>query len=276
VQLVATYTGDLLRNTTGGVAVGNAYLDNLDLVASVDAERVFGWRGWSFAAHALYNNRGRFSEPLVGDAQSVSNIDAPRAIRLYEFWGEWRSNARSATSVRVILMNSSFGIGYDIGQCGANGPSIFPVTALGVWVATEFAQRWTLRGVILDAVPGDVDDPSATNVKLSDGEGALLWPSSKDAASEYANSHSALGLTHDRPRTCKTAALQCSKRRRAVTTAVTPLPSFNCGTMPTWQIAGSMHSFAMGSRAMPLMSTADPRSRVSSSCSPSRASVRNR
>jgi porin len=77
-HLSATYSADLLRNLSGGLAVGSAYLDNLELKAAVDAGAQWGWNGWSFMVSALYNNRARFSERYSGDAQTASNIDAPR------------------------------------------------------------------------------------------------------------------------------------------------------------------------------------------------------
>jgi porin len=186
----AAYAADLLRNASGGLRVGNAYLDNLEIAASLDAEKQWGWTGWSFAASVLYNNRSRFSEIYSGDAQSASNIDAPRAIRPYEFWAEWRAASTAAGSVRAglydlnsefdvseargVFLHSSFGIGHELAQTGANGPSIFPVTGLGVRVAFDPSADWTVRVVALDAVPGDPNDASRTRLAVKSEEGVLL------------------------------------------------------------------------------------------------------
>lgn len=77
----AVYTADAWRNAHGGLRTGGAHLD---LTLGVDGERAWGVRGLSAYAHVLRNNSARFSERYIGDAMTVSNIDAPRAVRLYE------------------------------------------------------------------------------------------------------------------------------------------------------------------------------------------------
>jgi porin len=184
------YTADLLRNTTGGANVGSAYLDNLDVTATLDAASLLGWNGVTLHAHALYNNRAQFSERFTGDAQTASNIDAPRAFRVFELWGEWRSSSSAATSLRAgiydlnsefdasetrgVFMHSSFGVGHELAQTGGNGPSIFPVTGLGLRIDRAFSNGWAARAVALDALPGDPDDPSRTRLRVSSEDGALL------------------------------------------------------------------------------------------------------
>lgn len=187
--LSAAYTADFLRNARGGLAVGNAYLDNLDLTLEVDGERAFGMPGLTLFAYGLYNNAAQFSEKFSGDAMTASNIDAPRAVRLYEAWADW-TFGKSDSSVRFGLydlnsefdvsdarsffINSSFGVGHELGQTGLNGPSIFPVTSLAVRIATQLAPGWTLLAAALDGVPGDPDDPAATRIHLGGDDGALL------------------------------------------------------------------------------------------------------
>lgn len=85
VTLEAAYAGDLLRNTRGGLGVGSAYLDNLDLMADVDGERAFGIAGLSLHGHVMYNNGREFSGRWVGDAQGIDNIEGVNTWRLYEF-----------------------------------------------------------------------------------------------------------------------------------------------------------------------------------------------
>lgn len=189
-MLSAAYTADLLRNTRGGLATGNAYLDNLDLTLEVDAERAFGLRGLTLFAYGLYNNGKGFSEEYAGDAQTVSSIDAPRAIRLYEAWAQWQLDGPRGGSVRFglydlnsefdvsegrgLFVHSAFGIGHEIAQTGEQGPSIFPVTSLGLRVAMHPGENWTLLAAALDGVPGDPDDPTRTRIRLRADEGALL------------------------------------------------------------------------------------------------------
>jgi porin len=72
-----------------------------------------------------------------------------------------------------LFLNPSHGIGPDFSQSGLAGPSIFPLTSLGVRGDYKFADEWIIRAAVLDAVPGHPDHPERTAVKLSQAEGAL-------------------------------------------------------------------------------------------------------
>ena len=189
IDLAVVYTAEVLRNTRGGLGTGARYLDNLDVTLTVDAERAMGWRGATLFAYGLYNNGVAFSDDLVGSAQGLSNIETGvRAARLYEAWIEQRFASDRASvkfglydlnsefdtiEAAALFLNPSHGIGPDFSQSGRNGPSIFPVTSLGVRGDYKLAERWLVRAAILDAVPGDPNRPERTTVKLGDGEGAL-------------------------------------------------------------------------------------------------------
>lgn len=188
-ELAATYTGELWRNASGGLRTGNTYLDNLDLALAVDAERAWGFSGVSAFVYALYTNGARFSERYVGDAMTVSNIDAPQAVRLYEAWVQWESASPRAPSLRLglydlnsefdtsdsrsLFIHSSHGVGHELGQTGENGPSIFPVTSLALRAAWSPAARWNVLLAVFDGVPGDPEHPSSNRIRLNRDEGAL-------------------------------------------------------------------------------------------------------
>lgn len=187
-QFAALYTADLWRNASGGLRTGSVYLDNLDLTLAVDGESAWGLNGISAFAYVLYTNDGRLSERLVGDAMTVSNIDAPGGLRLYEAWVQW-IDARRPLSLRFglydlnsefdtsesrsLFIHSSHGVGHEFGQTGENGPAIFPVTSLCLRLAWNLTQQWRIQAVLLDAVPGDRDHPDRSGIYLSGGEGML-------------------------------------------------------------------------------------------------------
>ncbi len=189
VQLEAAYVGDIWRNTRGGIGVGDAYLDNLDLIATVDGGQRLGIAGLTLHAHAIYNNGHAFSGRWVGDAQVVSNIESVDTWRMLELWGEFRFGTTGAASLRaglydlnsefdsieaaVLFLNSSHGIGPDLSLSGQNGPSIFPVTSFGLRLKGG-AEAWYWQVAALDAVPGDPDHPDRTAFRFGAGEGALL------------------------------------------------------------------------------------------------------
>ena len=190
VELAVVYTGDILRNTRGGLQTGGTYLDNLDVTLAVDGEALWGVPGLELFLYGLYNNDNTFSDRYVGDDFVVSNIDTDRAIRLYEAWAQWRLNARGSATLRFglydlnsefdaidargLFLNSTYGIGLDFSQSGENGPSIFPSTSLAMRLAWQPTENTQLEVAVLDGVPGDPDDPAETTVRLSRDEGALI------------------------------------------------------------------------------------------------------
>jgi porin len=190
-HFATTYTGDLLRNTGGGLRQGDAYLDNLDVTLSVDGEKAWGLPGLTVFAYGLYNNGDEFSGRYVGDAQAVSSIETGEAaVRLYELWADWTFGPSAAHSLRLglydlnsefdvtdsagLFTHSSHGMGAELALTGQNGPSIFPSTSLALRWHWQVAEHWAFQAVVLDGVPGDPDHPKRTTVDLGGDDGALL------------------------------------------------------------------------------------------------------
>jgi porin len=188
-ELRAMYTGEAWRVASGGVATGSRYLDNLDLMFTVDAEQAIGLP-FTFYAHALYNNGGSISGELVGDAQGVSSIEAYDAWRMFELWTEWHFGAGSSHGLRYglydvnsefdvvpaagLFVGSSHGMGREFSQSGQHGPSTFPVTGLALRYRWQVNDAWSAQAAVIDGVPGDPRHPDHTTVRLSQAEGALL------------------------------------------------------------------------------------------------------
>lgn len=184
VEFAATYRGELLRNSSGGIASGTRYLDDLYVTLRVDPDAMPG-SGTLFLS-GLYNNGTLFSSDLVGDLQVVSNIEAVEAWRLFEAWYEFGNERWSlltglydlnsefdVNEAGALFLHSSHGIGADIGQTGRNGPSIFPVSALALRGSVHVGSG-RLGAAVLDGVPGDADDPASNRIRLDGDEGALL------------------------------------------------------------------------------------------------------
>src|SRR5512135_1857275 len=68
VEYFAGYTADLLANVDGGLRTGEAYLDYLEIGASLDLGELAGLNGVSAQASGFMTNAARFSERYVGDA----------------------------------------------------------------------------------------------------------------------------------------------------------------------------------------------------------------
>ena len=184
------YTGDLRRNTTGGLAVGSAYSDMLDLGASWTSDKLFSDTRLTTNLSVMHVGGDDISGELVGDLHGVNNIEAPDAWHLYEFWSEFSFGGRGNTSLRLGLLdlNADFdtpvtsalfvgpahGIGTEVAQTGGNGPAIFPVTGIGIRFAGEMGEALRWRVGAFEGTPGDDDEASFAVVDVARGEGSLL------------------------------------------------------------------------------------------------------
>src|SRR5689334_13242625 len=80
----AAYTGDLRRNTTGGIAAGTAYADELDLGITWETDRLFPGMKITSSLAVMYLGGDAISGEFVGDLQGLNNLEAPSGWRLYE------------------------------------------------------------------------------------------------------------------------------------------------------------------------------------------------
>lgn len=182
-----SFISDLLANVSGGVAQGTELMGSLLLDFGFDAEAAAGWNGASFHASLLGIYGGPLS-PLVGDFQTVSNIEAPPTVRLFSayyqqsFWQDKLSvlvglyNVDSEFDIRdsaELFVHSSPGTGGEIGQLGQNGPGIFPVGALGGRLRYENA-GWYAQTAVIEGAPGDPDDPFGNTFTLDAQEGLFV------------------------------------------------------------------------------------------------------
>ncbi|MEE8306840.1 MAG: carbohydrate porin, partial [Gammaproteobacteria bacterium] len=181
------YVSDYLRNNSGGIRTGSAYLQNVDVTFEFDVEQLVGLSNGNLFAYFLWNDDTTFSDRYPGDGQVISNIDTTEALRLYEFWYE--HSFSESVNLRVglydlnsefdaidtagLFLNSSHGIGPDYSQTGENGPSIFPSTSFAARLHWDLSENSLVRYGIFDGVPGDPNDASATAVQFNGGDGFL-------------------------------------------------------------------------------------------------------
>ena len=158
----ASWTGDFATVASGGLDRGDRHMGLVEL--TFDHDVVFAGREISLHLAAQHVYGGGFSEFQVGDLQTVSNIDADHGTRLLEAWVDVPLTAKSSVLIGRYDLNSEFdaieagglflsssqGIGPDISQTGAAGPSIFPRTAFGIRLRQRYERGGTLRGVALD------------------------------------------------------------------------------------------------------------------------------
>jgi porin len=189
-SLEATYTGEGWSNLEGGRRRGERYLELAELALGSTGDAALGVAGLSLFGRVQYINGAGVSADLLGDTQTASNIEGHQGLRVFELWAQWSASDPETASVRfglydlasefdsapsgALFLHSSQGTGADIAQTGLNGPSIFPTTGLSVRADLGLAEEWRLRGAILDGVPGDLQRPRRTIIRLDAREGALL------------------------------------------------------------------------------------------------------
>jgi len=182
-----SYNGAGFANLGGGLRPGGTYTGNLDLELTVDGGPLFGWNDTLLYLDVLWIQGGQPSN-FIGDAQGVSNISAPTAVKVYEAWVQknFLDNQFSALAglydlssefYRLqsagLFLNSSFGTGPEFSYSGVEGPSIFPNTSVGARFAFAApALGMVLRTAILDGVP--VDRPNGTRAIFKSGDGILV------------------------------------------------------------------------------------------------------
>ena len=162
------WLGDFATVMDGGLARDDRHLGLVEL--AFDHSLTFGDREVGVHVSGQHVYGGGFSEEVVGDLQTVSNADADGGTRVLEAWidvplsdawslklGRYDLNSEfDVIEPAGLFLNSSQGIGADIAQTGAAGPSIFPQTAFGVRLQYAAGDRHTVRGVALD-VEADPD-----------------------------------------------------------------------------------------------------------------------
>ncbi len=181
----AAYTVEGWRNVHGGVRTGSELVSLLELSARLDSAAI-GVRGWELYASAFFANGGAFGEAFAGSVQGVSGIEAERGHRPGELHLQWQSQNAAvlagfydvnsefdAIEGSALFLQPSHAMGPPFALSGANGPSTYPVTGLGVRGQIKRG-AWLLRAAAIDGFPGAEDDPQQPSFEIDADEGALL------------------------------------------------------------------------------------------------------
>lgn len=171
LSLGGSYTGDWRRNTAGGLQSGAAYSHLFTLGADWRVDSLFEEAQLSGSASVMYIGGDGISARYVGDLQGINNIEADTGWYLYEVWTEFGFGADAHTTLRAGVLDlnaefdvpqtsglfaaSPFGVGTDLSQTGAAGPSIWPVTGLGIRAAGARDNGLAWRFGVYDGAPGN-------------------------------------------------------------------------------------------------------------------------
>ncbi len=185
-ELAVAYTVEVM-SPLAGAPVQPVWMDNIDVTLTLPLTP-----RTTLFLYGLGNQGGSISAH-VGNAQSVSNIEAPTSWRLYEAFIEHvsatgrfsvlaglydLSSEFDVLSAAGLFINSSFGTGAELAASRPRGPSIFPVTSVGLRVRLGLQQAshyaGYLQAVALDGLPGHPEHPRGTHIVFGRNDGLLL------------------------------------------------------------------------------------------------------
>jgi porin len=182
------YRFDFWTGLNGPVKGRTGTAGLLDLKASVDAERVWAWKGARLFVHVI-GTHGNNPNRNHGGAQGLDNIEAKvDTFTLFQAWVEQALfddrasvlfglldlNAEfQVTESSTVLIHPGFGTASELAQTGLNGPSVYPVSSLALRGLWRFDDDFSLRAAVFDGVPGDPNDHYGTHIKLGHGDGTL-------------------------------------------------------------------------------------------------------
>jgi porin len=188
ITLDTTNTTDIgsAVNRKGGPKV--LVIGDIDLLLTLDAEKLVGWRDATFFLYGLGLYGGNIAEGR--DAQGVSSISATNTWKLFEGWYQQNlfqerlsllaglydvtSEFDVIRSSSELFVHSSFGTNPTFGLSGKNGPSTFPTTSLAFRGQVKLTESLTFRAAVVDGVPGNPNDPGGTKVRLRSEDGVLV------------------------------------------------------------------------------------------------------
>lgn len=180
VKPFASLTGELWRNTSGGVQIGSWWNTMLDFGLELDTAQLGLWPGGSVMAqvHWVQNQSSKhnFAEK-TGALNPVSSIMAQDHWRVYNLYYQqsWREGAYTlkigqqaadddfmASDYSALFLNSAFGampsqVGTPLGaDCNHNPPfPIFPVAGPGLFFSMRPSDKWYAQAGLYHGRPGE-------------------------------------------------------------------------------------------------------------------------
>lgn len=181
VSLEASYTGDIVRNFSGGIKKGTSYLGLVNLRVSLNTEGARLWKGGQLFINGANAHGGNPSADLTGDFHTISNIEADEITYIHELWYK-----QTIGRVEVIIglqdlntdfvsteygstfINSTFGTPSTIAD---NVPSpIFPFTSAGVSLKWNFPETGTWKIALFDGLPSALSRTKPGRIRLFNKE----------------------------------------------------------------------------------------------------------
>src|SRR3989338_7168626 len=169
-----------------GVAVG---LMNSEAAVSLDLDKLAGWDATSAFIQYHVQHGNKSINNYVGSFAGVDNIETGTSTG--QFFQAWLQKNFADDSLSLLVglyaIDSEFyvtdtsglflqppcGMSAEMAQTGQNGPPIFPMGAPGVRVKYT-SSGFYLQGALTDGVPGNLNNPHGTQIRLDKGDGTQI------------------------------------------------------------------------------------------------------
>ena len=188
VAVELTHKSDMLANTSGGVGRGAVWLMNSEAAVSLDLDKLAGWDATSAFIQYHVQHGNKSINNYVGSFAGVDNIETGTSTgQFFQAWLQ-KNFADDSLSLLVglyaidsefyvtdtsgLFVQPSYGMSAEMAQTGQNGPPVFPMGAPGVRVKYT-SSGFYLQGALTDGVPGNLNNPHGTQIRLDKGEGTL-------------------------------------------------------------------------------------------------------
>ncbi len=169
LEISGGYTAEVWGNMTGGLKQGAVYTGLLDFGATVDLEKLAGWKGASVSTTWLWLSGRDASEDLAGNLLTISNLAGFNTLRMSELWFQQDffqrgDDAASGLSIRLgqltadgefvisdygaLFTNGSFGWPAFLYTNIPEGGPGYPMGTLGIRVALNPWEWMTLQSAV--------------------------------------------------------------------------------------------------------------------------------
>jgi porin len=191
VQADLVYSADYLRDTTGGLKRGGAYMGHFDLILQFDGEKLVGWQGGSAYLQLISNSGGRVNLNHVGSLMGVDNLEAPvNRTGIFKAWLQ-QSFLDDKASLRVglypidsefyitdssgVFLHPSFGMAAEVASFGSlAGPSIYPTSSYAARLRIDPDPAWYAMVAVARGIPSERIATAGPNVSWQKGTGSML------------------------------------------------------------------------------------------------------
>ncbi|MEJ2645985.1 MAG: carbohydrate porin [Gammaproteobacteria bacterium] len=159
-----------VSNVAGGLRRATAFDTLLHAGINLDSGALGLWQGGKLRLSAVRINSGQPDTYNIGDLQVTSNIAAPNATRVYQFWYRQRLSRRVAVRAGLIDMNQYFAVTPHAGTflnasfgilptISVNVPSsIYPTPGAGIIVSGRVA-GWQAEAGAFQGEPSHRGEP---------------------------------------------------------------------------------------------------------------------